>query len=71
MSSPIVHLDELQFTRDMRHGARFEAKLAPVVPVLGARGAVGGRHPGRPLADATFSGKFVPENASVEYWDGE
>ena len=44
MSSPIVHLDELQFTRDMRHSARFEA---------------------------TFSGKFVPEGASVEYWDGE
>lgn len=166
MSSPIVHLDELQFTRDMRHGARFEAKLAPVAPVLGARklgynvtvvqpgkrafpfhnhhaneemffilegegtlrfgaaeyavrkghficcpcggpevahqlintgsgelryvavsttidtdvfqypdsgkfGAVGGRHPGRPVAEASFSGKFVPESAGVEYWDGE
>jgi hypothetical protein len=37
MSLPIVHLDELRFTRDMRHSDRFEAKLAPVGPTLGAR----------------------------------
>ena len=37
MSVPIVHLDELQFTRDLRHSDRFEAKLAPVGPRLGAR----------------------------------
>jgi uncharacterized cupin superfamily protein len=166
MSLPIVHLDELQFTRDMRHADRFEAKLAPVGPTLGARklgynvtavppgkrafpfhnhhaneemffilegegtlrfgaaeypvrkghficcpcggpevahqimntgsgelryiavstmldtdifqypdsgkfGAVGGRQPGRPLAEASFSGKFVPESADVDYWHGE
>jgi uncharacterized cupin superfamily protein len=37
MSVPIVHLDELEFTRDTRHGERFEAKLAPVAPAIGAR----------------------------------
>lgn len=166
MNAPIVHMDELEFSRDTRHGDRFEAKLAPVAPVIGARklgynvtsvpagkrafpfhnhhaneemffilegegmlrfgdaeypvrkghficcpcggpavahqlintgagelrylavstmidtdifqypdsgkfGAVGGRQPGRPLADATFTGKFVPEDADVDYWHGE
>lgn len=157
---------EVEFTRDLRHGERFEAQLAPVAPAIGARklgynvtvvqpgkrafpfhnhhaneemffilegegtlrfgtaeyavrkghfigcpcggpdvahqlvntgsgelrylavstmidtdvfqypdsgkfGAVGGRVPGRPLAEATFAGKFVPEDAGVEYWHGE
>lgn len=35
--SVIVHLDELQFTRDTSHGDKFEAKLAPVGALLGAR----------------------------------
>ena len=29
MSVPILHIDELEFTRDTRHGDKFEAKLAP------------------------------------------
>jgi uncharacterized cupin superfamily protein len=166
VTAPILHLDELEFTRDTRHGDKFEAKLAPVAPRLGARklgynvttvppgkrafpfhnhhaneemffvlegegtlryghdeypvrrghfvccpcggpdtahqlintgttelrylavsttidtdifqypdsgkfGAVGGRQPGSSPAAATFSGKFVPENADVDYWHGE
>lgn len=166
MTAPIIHLDELEFTRDMRHGDKFEAKLAPVSPRVGARklgynvttvppgkrafpfhnhhaneemffvlegegmlrfgageypvrkghficcpcggpdvahqlvntgstelryvavstmldtdifqypdsgkfGAVGGRQAGRPLSEATFTGKFVLESADVEYWHGE
>jgi hypothetical protein len=34
-------------------------------------GAVGGRHPGRPPAEATFQAKFVPEGAAVDYWHDE
>ena len=166
MSAPILHVDELEFTRDTRHGDKFEAKLAPVAPRLGGRklgynvtavppgkrafpfhshhaneemffildgeatlrfgestypvrkghficcpcggpevahqlintgstelrylavsttndtdifqypdsgkfGAVGGRQPGRLPAEATFGGKFVLENAGVDYWHGE
>ena len=37
MTAPIVNLDQLQFSRELRHGDRFEAKLAPVAPKLGAR----------------------------------
>jgi len=37
MTSPIVNLDQLEFSRELRHGDRFEAKLAPVAPKLGAR----------------------------------
>ena len=37
MTAPILHIDELEFTRDLRHGEKFEAKLAPVAPRLGAR----------------------------------
>jgi len=166
VTGPILHIDELEFTRDTRHGDKFEAKLAPVASRLGARklgynvttvppgkrafpfhnhhaneemffvlegegtlrygrdeypvrrghfvccpcggpdtahqlintgtielrylavsttidtdifqypdsgkfGAVGGRQPGSSPAEATFSGKFVPENADVDYWHGE
>ncbi len=166
MNAPIVHIDELVFTRDLRHAERFEAKLAPVARTIGARklgynvtsvppgkrafpfhnhhaneemffilegegtlrfgaveypvrkghfiacpcggpdvahqiintgagelrylavsttidtdvfqypdsgkfGAVGGYQPGRPPGEATFSGKFVPESADVDYWHGE
>jgi uncharacterized cupin superfamily protein len=166
VNAPILHIDDLEFTRDTRHGDKFEAKLAPVAQRLGARklgynvttvapgkrafpfhnhhaneemffvlegegalrygantypvrkghfvccpcggtdtahqlintgttelrylavsttidtdifeypdsrkfGAVGGRQPGRPPAEATFSGKFVPADADVDYWHGE
>jgi uncharacterized cupin superfamily protein len=37
MNSPVVHIDELEFTRDLRHGEKFEAKMAPVAPRVGAR----------------------------------
>ena len=40
-------------------------------PDSGKFGAVGGRQPGTPPASATFAGKFVPENADVDYWHGE
>jgi len=35
--SPIINLDELEYARDLRHGDRFEAKLAPIAPKIGAR----------------------------------
>ena len=34
---PVINLDELDGTRDMRHGERFGATLAPVGPRIGAR----------------------------------
>jgi len=37
VSAPLIHIDELQYTRDLKHGERFEAKLAPVGSQIGAR----------------------------------
>ena len=37
MNPPIVNLDQLAATRDLRHGEKFDATLAPVGAVLGAR----------------------------------
>jgi len=37
MTHPIVNLDELAFERELRHGERFDARLAPVGARLGAR----------------------------------
>jgi uncharacterized cupin superfamily protein len=37
MTTPIVNLDELDATRELRHGERFEATLAPVGSRIGAR----------------------------------
>ena len=37
MSAPIVHIDEVEFTRELSHGDRFEAKLAPIGARLGAK----------------------------------
>jgi uncharacterized cupin superfamily protein len=166
MTVPIINLDQLEFARDIRHGERFDARLAPVGSKIGARklgynvtavapgrrafpfhnhhaneemffvlegsgtlrfgaqelsvrkgdficcppggpdvahqlintgtdelrylavstmidtdifqypdsgkfGAVGGRQPGRPPSEATFSGKFVLESGAVDYWHGE
>ena len=34
---PIVNLDELEYTRELSHGDRFKAKLAPVGIRIGAR----------------------------------
>jgi uncharacterized cupin superfamily protein len=36
-SNNIVNLDELEGTRELRHGERFDAKLAPVGSRIGAR----------------------------------
>ncbi len=33
MTAPIINLEELEFSRDTRHGDRFEARLAPVAAV--------------------------------------
>lgn len=95
MSAPLIHIDDLQFAWDLKHGDRFEAKLAPVAPRIGARKLgynvtvvppgkrafpfhnhhaneeIGGRQPVRPLAEATFAAKFVPESADVDYYHGE
>lgn len=35
--NPVVHIDDLQYSRDLKHGDRFEARLAPVAPRIGAR----------------------------------
>ena len=37
MNPPIVNLDQLAATRNLRHGEKFDATLAPVGAVLGAR----------------------------------
>jgi uncharacterized cupin superfamily protein len=36
MSGPVVNVDQLAFERDLRHGDKFEARIAPVAPTLGA-----------------------------------
>ena len=37
MNPPIINLDQLDATREMRHGEKFDAMLAPVGALLGAR----------------------------------
>ena len=37
MSVPIVNLDQLETARELRHGDKFDATVAPVAPRLGAR----------------------------------
>lgn len=37
MTKPILNLDELEFSRESRHGDKFEAKMAPISPRLGAK----------------------------------
>ena len=37
MERPILNLDELAFERELRHGDKFDARLAPVGARLGAR----------------------------------
>ncbi len=36
MGNPVINMDELEFSRAMGHGERFEAELAPVGPLIGA-----------------------------------
>jgi uncharacterized cupin superfamily protein len=37
MTAPIINLDQLEFNRELKHGERFDAKLAPVGAKIGAR----------------------------------
>jgi uncharacterized cupin superfamily protein len=37
MSRPVMNLEELEFTREIRHGERFAARIAPVGVKLGAK----------------------------------
>jgi uncharacterized cupin superfamily protein len=37
VSRPKLNLDEVEFVRDMRHGERFDAKVAPISTHLGAK----------------------------------
>ena len=37
MNPPIMNLDQLAATRELRHGDKFDAMLAPVGALLGAR----------------------------------
>jgi len=34
---PVVNLDEVEFTRTVKQGEKFEARLAPLAPQLGAK----------------------------------
>ncbi len=36
MGKPVINMDDLEFSRAMGHGERFEAELAPVGPLIGA-----------------------------------
>ena len=36
MNGPVVNLDQLDFTRDLSHGDKFEARIAPIGIRLGA-----------------------------------
>jgi len=37
MTKPVVNLDEIEATRELRHGDRFDATVAPVGSRIGAR----------------------------------
>lgn len=37
MHRPIVNLSELQYLREIQHGEKFAAKIAPVSPLVGAK----------------------------------
>jgi len=37
MSVPLIHIDDIEFSRDVSHGDRFGAKIAPVSQRIGAR----------------------------------
>jgi len=37
MAASVINLDELEFTRELRHGDRFEARIAPISLKIGAR----------------------------------
>jgi len=37
MSVPLIHIDDIEFSRDVSHGDRFAAKIAPVSQRIGAR----------------------------------
>ena len=36
MTKPILNLADLEFARDLSHGEKFEAKIAPISPQIGA-----------------------------------
>ena len=36
MKGPVINLDQLEFTRDLSHGDKFEARIAPIGTTLGA-----------------------------------
>jgi hypothetical protein len=36
MGNPVIDMDDLELSRAMGHGGRFEAELAPVGPLIGA-----------------------------------
>ena len=36
MNGPVINLDQLEFTRDLSHGDKFEARIAPIGTKLGA-----------------------------------
>lgn len=37
MTAPILNVDRLEYARELKHGDKFDAKLAPVGQLLGAR----------------------------------
>ena len=37
MSTRILNLDQLEFSRELKHGESFEARLAPIAPRVGAK----------------------------------
>ena len=61
MNPPIVNLDQLSATRDLRHGEKFDALLAPVGALLGAR----------KLGYNVTTVALVADGADVDYWHGE
>ena len=37
MSKPILNIDDVEFAHELSHGERFEARIAPISPQLGAK----------------------------------
>ena len=76
MSGPILNVADALVTRELAHGEKFAAKIAPITGTLRygkqefpvRAGDVVGCPPG---ADATFPGRYVPDGESLEYRHGE
>ena len=37
MSKPLINIDDVEFVHELRHGDRFDARIAPIASLIGAQ----------------------------------